>query len=175
VKRTNLVKQKDNLGSLQLSKKLLVENKCPFLISGLFFYSSEKYLFSGMRIAEGGDLASFLERWRGKGDAFRRLGEEGIMMVLAGIILGLEYLHGKRLIYCDLKIDNVLIDRKGYPLLADFELISDKEEIPIEEFQGTVTSMGPELHSEKTIDKGIDLWTLGILLYTVTFNELPYQ
>lgn len=50
-------------------------------------------------------------------------------MVLAGIVLGLEYLHKKDLIYCDLKIDNVLVDKKGYPMLADFELISNKKTI----------------------------------------------
>jgi hypothetical protein len=53
---------------------LLSENCSPFIISGLFCYASEKYQYSGMPIAEGGDLSSFLERWRGKGDAFRKLG-----------------------------------------------------------------------------------------------------
>lgn len=77
-------------------------------------------MYSGMKIAEGGDLTSFLERWRGKGNAFRSLGSEGVKMVFAGVILGLAYLHSNNFIYCDLKIDNVLIDRNGYPLLADF-------------------------------------------------------
>lgn len=73
-----------------------------------------------MRLAEGGDLNSFLEKTIGKGDAFRRLGENGIKMVVAGIVLGLEYLHQHNLIYCDLKTDNVLICSDGYPMLADF-------------------------------------------------------
>ncbi len=42
-----------------------------------------------MIVAEGGDLTSFLEKWRGKGDAFRKLQEVGIKFVLAGIVLGL--------------------------------------------------------------------------------------
>ena len=63
-----------------------------------------------MPIAEGGDLTSFLEKWRGKGDAFRKLGEAGSRFVLAGIVLGLEFLHQKGFIYCDLKTDNVLVD-----------------------------------------------------------------
>lgn len=74
MKRTNKNKQSDSLSSLELSKKLSKENDSPFLISALFFYSCEKYMYSGMQIAEGGDLTSFLERWRGKGDAFRKLG-----------------------------------------------------------------------------------------------------
>ena len=84
-----------------------------------------------MIVAEGGDLTSFLEKWRGKGDAFRKLQEVGIKFVLAGIVLGLQYLHNRGFIYCDLKTDNVLIDSAGYPLLSDFELMSDKSEISV--------------------------------------------
>lgn len=73
-----------------------------------------------MPVAEGGDLTSFLQKWRGKGNQFRKLGEQGVRMVLAGIVLGLEYLHERKYIYCDLKTDNVLIGANGYPLLSDF-------------------------------------------------------
>jgi hypothetical protein len=62
------------LDSLELAKKLLNENSCPFIIGSLFSFSCDKYLYSAMPIAEGGDLTSFLEKWRGKGDAFRKLG-----------------------------------------------------------------------------------------------------
>lgn len=43
-------------------------------------------------------------------------------MVLAGVVLGLEYLHNNKYIHCDLKVDNVLIGRDGYPLLSDLQL-----------------------------------------------------
>lgn len=174
VKRTNLDKQRNNIGSLELAKELMAKNECPFIMSGIFTFSCDKYLYSAMKVAEGGDLTSFLERWRGKGDAFRRLGERGIKMVFAGVVLGLEYLHNNGFIYCDLKIDNVLIAENGYPLLADFELISNLEQIPRDQFQGTITAMGPEIHTEETIDKGIDLWALGVLLYMITYNEAPF-
>jgi hypothetical protein len=39
-----------------------------------------------MNLAEGGDLTSFMENTTGKGDAFRKLGEEGVKLVVAGII-----------------------------------------------------------------------------------------
>ncbi len=64
-----------------------------------------------------------METTVGKGDAFRKLGEHGIKMVVAGVILALEYLHDRGFIYCDLKPDNVLIGIDGYPLLSDFDLV----------------------------------------------------
>lgn len=35
--------------------------------------------------------------------------------------------------------------------------------------------MGPEIIEKSSFNKGIDLWALGILIYTLTYNELPYS
>lgn len=64
-------------------------------------------------------------------------------MTVAGIILGLKHIHQKGLIYSDLKIDNVLIGSDGYPMLSDFQLTTNEETLPVEEFEGTLTSMAP--------------------------------
>lgn len=43
-------------------------------------------------------------------------------MILAGIILGLEYIHNHNIVYCDMKLENVLVGKDGYPLIIDFDL-----------------------------------------------------
>ena len=57
-----------------------------------------------MEFAEGGDLSSFMETTIGKGDAFRKLGENGIRLIFAGIVLAIEYLHERKIIHCDIKV-----------------------------------------------------------------------
>lgn len=40
----------------------------------------------------------------------------------AEILLALEYLHKKNIIFRDLKPDNIVIDKDGHALLTDFGL-----------------------------------------------------
>ena len=55
-------------------------------------------------LAHGGDLISFTEDSSGKGAAFSKPDEESVRFVLAGIILGLEYLHNIGIVLNDLKL-----------------------------------------------------------------------
>lgn len=55
-------------------------------------------------LAHGGDLISFTEDSSRKGAAFSKFDEENIRFVLAGIILGLEYLHKMGIFLNDLKL-----------------------------------------------------------------------
>ena len=56
-----------------------------------------------------------------------KFSEEKACMYLAEILLALEDLHKRDIIYRDLKPDNIVFDSKGHALLTDFGL--SKEEV----------------------------------------------
>lgn len=77
-----------------------------------------------MDIAKGGDLYSYISDTKGKANPkaqlMKKKGESAIRFILAGVVLGLEYLHHRGIIYRDLKPENILLFEDGYPRLADF-------------------------------------------------------
>ena len=63
----------------------------------------------------GGDLGKVLIREK-------RLTEERARIYLAEVLLALEDLHKRDIIFRDLKPDNVVLDEEGHVLLTDFGL-----------------------------------------------------
>lgn len=73
------------------------------------------------------------------------------------------------------------MDEAGSPLLVDFgkarQLQSNEEDLTTS-IQGTYTFLPPECCSFDTdiySMKKADIWALGMTIYCLTFNKLPYQ
>jgi serum/glucocorticoid-regulated kinase 2 len=91
------------------------------------------------------------------------------------ILLGLEYLHFKNIVYRDLKPENVLIDIDGHLKLADFGLskIFKQDEISFS-FCGSPEYMCPEILKREGHNKLVDFYTLGAILYEMLTGLPPY-
>ncbi|OAF67708.1 hypothetical protein A3Q56_04518 [Intoshia linei] len=87
------------------------------------------------------------------------------------IIVGLTYMHAKKYMHGDIKIENILISMDFVVKICDFghcrPVVKDKKHSdPIR--IGTRIYQAPELLLEKSnFDETIDLWSLGILIYKI--------
>ena len=68
-------------------------------------------------------------------------------MYLAEILLALEDLHRRDVIYRDLKPDNIVFDAKGHAMLTDFGLAKEgvSDESPTKSFCGSPAYLAPEM------------------------------
>jgi len=97
-------------------RRILLTASNPFIVKLYHAFQDDKQLYFVMEFVRGGTIASYLNKTG-------VLDEEAVRFVLAEVILALKYLHENlRIIYRDLKAENVLIDSDGHIKLADFGL-----------------------------------------------------
>ena len=87
----------------------------PFLLKMHYSFQCKANLYLMLDYEGGGTLFYHLKRKE-------RLTEQEIVFYASEIILALEYLHSKQIIYRDLKPENVLLSQDGHIKLADFGL-----------------------------------------------------
>jgi serine/threonine protein kinase len=77
----------------------------------------------------------------------KRLSEQEAKVYIAEVILALEYLHNKGIIYRDLKPDNIIIAEDGHLKLTDFGLSKENVESDFtsNSFVGTYAYAAPEV------------------------------
>lgn len=68
-----------------------------------------------MELIENGDLSQHL-------DHLQFIEEPQAKFITAELILGIQYVHSKNVLFRDLKPENILIDKEGHIRVADFGL-----------------------------------------------------
>ena len=99
------------------------------------------------------------------------------------IASGLKFLHENNIAHCDIKSDNILLGKDGKLKLSDFgsSLRMNEPEDNILLTLGDIYFFPPELvedkeKEKKSIDyKAVDIWDLGISIYTYIFKCLPFM
>jgi atypical protein kinase C iota type len=142
----------------------------PFLVGLHSCFQTESRLFFIIEYLCGGDLMYHMQQKR-------KLPEDHARFYSSEIILALDFLHSKGIIYRDLKLDNVLLDIEGHIKLTDYGMC--KEGLTKGEktstFCGTPNYIAPEMLRGEEYDFSVDWWALGVLMYEMMAGRSPFE
>lgn len=92
------------------------------------------------------------------------------------VILGLDHMHRRFIVYRDLKPANILLDENGHVRISDLGLACDFSKKKPHASVGTHGYMAPEVLSKGTpYDFSADLFSLGCMLYKLLKGHSPFR
>ncbi|NXR11661.1 PKN2 kinase, partial [Semnornis frantzii] len=170
LKKKDIIRR-DEMESLNCEKRIFeVVNSSdhPFLVTMFACFQTPTHACFVMEYTPGGDLMMRIHE-----DVFP---EHVAQFYAACVVLGLQFLHEKKIIYRDLKLDNLLLDAEGFVKIADFGLC--KEGIGFGDhtntFCGTPEFLAPEVLTDISYTRAVDWWGLGVLIYEMLVGEAPF-
>ncbi|CDW83472.1 UNKNOWN [Stylonychia lemnae] len=141
----------------------------PFIVKLHWAFQSSQELNFVMDLCAGGELFYLLHQ-RG------RMQERQAKFYFAEILLGLEFIHSKGIVYRDLKPENVLLDIDGHIKLADFGLSKYLPSLMslTNSFCGSPEYMSPEMLNGQGHGFAVDYYSLGAILFEMLTGLPPF-
>ncbi|KAG7354729.1 serine/threonine protein kinase [Nitzschia inconspicua] len=147
----------------------------PFIVRVINTYDAEETISMLLGLAPGGELFDQIHYQLPNGLWDSGIGEEKGRFYSSVVADALAFMHIRGFIYRDLKPENVLIDKDGYPLITDFGFTRQlkKDELAYT-MCGTPNYLPPEIIKNLGHGAPADNWSLAVLIYEVVQGESPF-
>ena len=168
----NQIKLKEDRQRIDSEISILKQIK-HYNLSKLFScIESEERIYLVQEYINGNDLNVFIKQKEKP-----KIREQKALNYFRQIISGIEYLHKLGIAHRDLKPENILINSKNDIKVIDFGLgkVFSKGEL-LKTQCGSPFYASPEMiNGNKYNGVNSDIWSLGVILYFMLFEELPFM
>jgi cGMP-dependent protein kinase len=153
--------------NLILERQLLLQLDHSFIMKLIKTFKDKDRVYFLLEFVHGQDLF----------DVIRVLGllqDSDAKFYTSCLVLILEHLHERDIIYRDLKPENIMVDDMGYPKLIDFGTAKVVTQGRTFTTVGTPHYTAPEVLSGKGYGLSADYWSLGIIIYEFLCGQVPF-
>ncbi|KAJ3145269.1 RAC-gamma serine/threonine-protein kinase [Geranomyces michiganensis] len=148
----------------------------PFIVGLHYAFQSADRLYLVMEYINGGELYFHIAH-------YGRFCEDRARFYASELLLGLMCLHGKGIIYRDLKLENILLTKDGHVKITDFGLSKQEDEgddaVSMESTEevlvvGTLEYLAPEVLYGYQHTAAADIWALGVVIFEMLCAFHPF-
>ena len=165
---------KNELEILKVQKKIkllqTLENRHVIIYFSSFCENGNLYIIT--EYMNGGNLNTFFKKAKEKGEL---IDEKRIWDILIQVLIGLDYLHNKKLIiHRNIKPDNILMDTDGNVKISDLDssaVFGDSEDYILIAHNSRIY-MSPEMVNGGNYNFKTDVYTLGLTFFNLMSSDL---
>jgi len=141
----------------------------PNVVSMKAIFDTEDTLFIVMELMEGGELYEEIVKRK-------TFTEKDAAEIVRQLCEALAYLHERGIVHRDLKLENLLLKKKGglEIKLADFGLSKLYSGQALQTACGTPFYVAPDVLMGTGYGPAVDMWSVGVLLYVLLSGRLPF-
>jgi len=149
---------------------LLAEIDHPFIMTFVKTFETSKSVYILSELITGGELHAAIRRIP------TVLSRSHARFYGGSLVIVLEELSDRNIVYRDLKPENVMLDRQGYIKLIDFGIAKKLEKSNSRTFTivGTPHYMAPEILKGYGYGTEVDIWSFGVMMYEFVCGNLPF-
>ncbi|KAG8445510.1 hypothetical protein GDO86_010322 [Hymenochirus boettgeri] len=165
------LKKKNGEKMALLEKEILEKVQSPFIVSLSYAYETKSHLCLVMSLMNGGDLKFHIYNIGEKGIEMKR-----VIFYSAQICCGILHLHSLKIVYRDMKPENVLLDDNGNCRISDLGLaVKVKDGSPITHRAGTNGYMAPEILKDENYYYPVDWFSMGCSIFEMIAGYTPFK
>ncbi|KAG0636488.1 kinase-like domain-containing protein [Tuber brumale] len=152
---------------------LLQRLKHPHIVSFRDWFESRDKYYIVTQLATGGELFDRICE-------YGKFTEKDASQVVREVLDAVNYLHNNNIVHRDLKPENLLYltpDAKSSLVLADFGIAKmlDSSDEMLNTMAGSFGYAAPEVMLKKGHGKAVDMWSLGVITYTLLCGYSPFR
>ena len=140
----------------------------PFLLKYVKTLKNSNWCFFIEEFINGILLSEYIRMYKPFGSL------EIVKFYSACFLIILQALQRVGLIHRDIRQDNIIITKNGYPKLIDFSCCKRVLNNKTNTLIGTPYFMAPEVLKGKKYSYSCDYWSVGVLIYYLFYGEYPF-